>query len=46
MVLALAAYVWEEGVGAVYGQEPVAITDAGPQLLSTNPFRSTRSPKP
>ena len=23
MVLALTAYVWQEGVGAVYGQEPV-----------------------
>jgi Xaa-Pro aminopeptidase len=39
MVLALTAYVWESGVGAIYGQEPVVITDDGPQLLSTNPFR-------
>ena len=44
MVLALTAYVWEEGVGAVYGQEPVVITAAGPDLLSTNPFRDARSP--
>jgi hypothetical protein len=35
MVLALTAYVWEEGIGAVYGQEPVVIRLAGPQLLST-----------
>ncbi|HVV74795.1 MAG TPA: M24 family metallopeptidase [Mycobacteriales bacterium] len=39
MVLALTAYVWEEGVGAIYGQEPVVITADGPELLSTNPFR-------
>jgi Xaa-Pro aminopeptidase len=34
MVLALTAFVWEEGVGAVYGQEPVVVRLAGPQLLS------------
>jgi Xaa-Pro dipeptidase len=39
MVLALAAFVWEEGLGAAYGQEPVVITDDGPELLSSNPFR-------
>ncbi|MGN6474610.1 MAG: M24 family metallopeptidase [Mycobacteriales bacterium] len=39
MVLALTAYVWEEGVGALYGQEPVVITEAGPELLTTTPFR-------
>ncbi|HVS68062.1 MAG TPA: M24 family metallopeptidase [Mycobacteriales bacterium] len=39
MVLALTAYVWEAGVGAIYGQEPVVITADGPELLSTNPFR-------
>jgi Xaa-Pro dipeptidase len=44
MVLALTAYIWEEGTGAVYGQEPVVITATGPELLSTNPFRNTRSP--
>ena len=27
--------LWDE----VYGQEPVAITDAGAELLSENPFR-------
>jgi Xaa-Pro aminopeptidase len=43
MVLALTAYVWQEGVGAVYGQEPVVITPAGPELLSTNPFCDARS---
>lgn len=43
MVLALTAYVWEHGVGAVYGQEPVVITETGPDILSTNPFRDARS---
>jgi len=38
MVLALTAYVWEEGVGAVYGQEPVVVRLAGPQLLSIQSF--------
>ncbi len=42
MVLALTAYVWEEGVGALYGQEPVVITDNGPELLSTTPFRDQK----
>ncbi|HEY6430319.1 MAG TPA: M24 family metallopeptidase, partial [Acidimicrobiales bacterium] len=46
MVLALTAFVWKEGVGAVYGQEPVAITATGPELLSTTPFRDPRSPAP
>jgi Xaa-Pro aminopeptidase len=39
MVLALTGYVWKEGAGAVYGQEPVVITATGPELLSKNPFR-------
>jgi Xaa-Pro aminopeptidase len=43
MVLALTAYVWKEGVGAIYGQEPVIVTATGPELLSTNPFREARS---
>ncbi len=44
MVLALTAFVWKEGVGAVYGQEPVVVTATGPEPLSTNPFRDPRSP--
>jgi len=40
MVIALAAYVWQEGVGAVYGQEPVVIGDNGADILSNNPFRA------
>jgi Xaa-Pro aminopeptidase len=43
MVLALTAYVWKEGVGALYGQEPILVTATGPELLSTNPFRHARS---
>lgn len=38
MVLAVTAYVWQEGVGAAYGQEPLVITADGAELLSTTPF--------
>ena len=34
MVLALTAYVWAQGVGAVFRRDTVAITDNGPELLS------------
>jgi Xaa-Pro aminopeptidase len=40
MVLALTAYVWKEGVGGLYGQEPVVLAETGPELLSTNPIRT------
>ena len=43
MVLALSAFVWQEGVGAVYGQEPVVLTATGPEPLSSKPFRDARS---
>jgi Xaa-Pro dipeptidase len=43
MVLALTAFVWKEGRGAVYGQEPVLVTPSGPELLSTDPFPEARS---
>lgn len=43
MVFAVAAYVWKEGVGAVYGQDPLVMTATGPELLSTGPIRATRS---
>jgi Xaa-Pro dipeptidase len=39
MVFALAAFVWKEGVGAVYGLEPLVVTATGPELLSSHPFR-------
>ncbi len=44
MVLALTAYVRGEGLGALYGQEPLVVTATGPELLSTTPFHETRSP--
>ena len=37
MVFALTAYAWEEGVGGEQIQEPVAITESGPEVLSTVP---------
>ncbi len=43
MVLALTGYVWQDGVGAVYGQEPVVVTPDGPEALSTTPLRTGRS---
>ena len=43
MVLALTAQVWEEGRGAVFEQEPVLITDTGPELLSADPIHEARS---
>jgi Xaa-Pro dipeptidase len=43
MVLALTAYIWKEGVGALYGQEPVLLTPHGPEVLASDPFRPTRS---
>jgi Xaa-Pro aminopeptidase len=44
MVLALTGYVWKEGTGAAYVQEPVVVTESGPESLSTTPFREARSP--
>jgi Xaa-Pro dipeptidase len=43
MVLALTAHVWEEGIGALYGQTPVVVTASGPEVLSSQPFRHARS---
>jgi Xaa-Pro dipeptidase len=39
MVLVVADYVWQEGVGALYGEEPIVVTPTGPEPLSTKPFR-------
>jgi Xaa-Pro aminopeptidase len=36
MVLAVIAYLWEEGVGGMYHQEPVVLTASGPELLTAN----------
>jgi Xaa-Pro dipeptidase len=37
MVLAVTGYVWEQGVGAVFGREAVLITAAGPEVLTSSP---------
>lgn len=37
MVLAVTGYVWERGVGAVFGREAVLITGDGPEVLTTSP---------
>jgi Xaa-Pro aminopeptidase len=43
MVVALTGYVWQQGVGAIYGSEPVVVTPDGPEVLSTEPIRDARS---
>lgn len=43
MVFSLTAYVWDQGVGALYVQEPIAITATGPELLSTDAVHAARS---
>jgi Xaa-Pro dipeptidase len=40
MVLAVTGYVWQSGVGAVYGREAVLITPDGPEILTSSPFAS------
>ena len=37
MVLAVTGYVWEQGVGAVFGREAVLITTAGSEVLTSSP---------
>jgi Xaa-Pro dipeptidase len=37
MVLAVTGYVWQEGVGAVFGREAVLITSDGPEVLTSSP---------
>ena len=38
MVLAVTGYVWEQGVGAVFGREAVLIAEDGPEVLTSSPF--------
>ncbi len=38
MVLAVTGYVWEQGVGAVFGREAVLIAADGPEVLTSSPF--------
>ncbi|MCV7257240.1 M24 family metallopeptidase [Mycobacterium shimoidei] len=37
MILALTGYVWQQGVGAVFGREVVVVTDDGAQRLTKSP---------
>jgi Xaa-Pro aminopeptidase len=37
MVLAVTGYVWQRGVGAVFGREAVLITADGPEILTSSP---------
>jgi Xaa-Pro dipeptidase len=43
MVLAVTGYVWESGVGAVFGREAVLITDDGPEVLTSTPSWNSRA---
>jgi Xaa-Pro aminopeptidase len=37
MVLSVTGYVWQEGVGAVFGREAVHVTPDGPEVLTSSP---------
>ena len=37
MVLSVTGYVWQEGVGAVFGREAVHVTPEGPEVLTSSP---------
>jgi Xaa-Pro aminopeptidase len=43
LVLALTAYVWERGVGAVFSRDAVLITQDGPEVLTSSPAMSARA---
>ncbi|WP_137149704.1 Xaa-Pro peptidase family protein [Mycolicibacterium sp. CR10] len=38
MVLAITAYVWEAGVGAVFRRDAVLVTDTGAEVLTVSPI--------
>jgi Xaa-Pro aminopeptidase len=40
MVLAVTGYVWQEGVGAIFGREAVLVTTEGPEVLTSSPSSS------
>jgi Xaa-Pro aminopeptidase len=42
MVLAVTGYVWQEGIGAVFGREAVLITGDGPEILTSSPSANSR----
>ncbi len=37
MVLSVTGYVWQEGLGAVFGREAVLVTPDGPEVLTSSP---------
>ncbi|HEX2286980.1 MAG TPA: M24 family metallopeptidase [Mycobacterium sp.] len=43
MVLAVTGYVWQEGVGAVFGREAVLVTPGGAEVLTSSPSWSIRA---
>jgi Xaa-Pro dipeptidase len=40
MVLAVTAYVWEAGIGAVFSRDAVLVGDGGPEVLTSSPSYS------
>jgi Xaa-Pro aminopeptidase len=40
MVLSVTGYVWQEGVGAVFGREAVLITSDDPEVLTSSPSQT------
>ncbi len=43
MVLSVCGYVWQEGVGAVFGREAVLVTPDGPEVLTSSPSWNSRA---
>jgi Xaa-Pro dipeptidase len=43
MVLSVTGYVWQDGVGAVFGREAVLVTSDRPEVLTSSPSWSTRA---
>jgi Xaa-Pro dipeptidase len=43
MVLSVTGYVWQEGVGAVFGREAVLVTPDGSEVLTSSPSWSSRA---
>ncbi|HZN82997.1 MAG TPA: M24 family metallopeptidase [Mycobacterium sp.] len=43
MVLSVTGYVWQEGVGAVFGREAVLVTSDRPEVLTSSPSWSIRA---
>ena len=43
MVLSVSGYVWQEGVGAVFGREAVLVTPDGPEVLTSSPSGNSRA---